>query len=51
MHVRLHLITAAAYESPRAVLATRLLVRTLDDLLMPSGGWWQNATRRMMCYT
>lgn len=39
LHVKLHLITRAAYESPQAVLAARLLARTLEDVLMPSGEW------------
>jgi secreted Zn-dependent insulinase-like peptidase len=31
----LHLLTPAAYETPAAVVATRLLLRIVEDLLLP----------------
>ncbi len=35
VHIKLHLITPLVYESPSAVVTARLLVRTLQDVLLP----------------
>ncbi|GBF97149.1 insulin-degrading-like metalloprotease [Raphidocelis subcapitata] len=34
-HVRLHLVTPSAYETPAAAVATRLLLRIAEDVLLP----------------
>lgn len=33
--MKLHLVTPAAYETPASTMATRLLLRVLEDLLLP----------------
>ncbi|WIA09303.1 hypothetical protein OEZ85_008710 [Tetradesmus obliquus] len=35
VHLRLHLVTPAAYASPASTISTRLLLRVLEDLLLP----------------
>lgn len=35
VHLRLHLVTPATYSSPAATVSTRLLLRVLEDLLLP----------------
>ncbi|KAF6262496.1 Metalloenzyme, LuxS/M16 peptidase-like protein [Scenedesmus sp. NREL 46B-D3] len=35
VHLRLHLVTPAVYASPAATVSTRLLLRVLEDLLLP----------------
>jgi insulysin len=35
VHLRLHLVTPAVYASPAATVSTRMLLRVLDDLLLP----------------
>jgi hypothetical protein len=35
VHLRLHIVTPAVYASPAATVSTRLLLRVLEDLLLP----------------
>lgn len=35
VHIQLHLVTPAVYASPEATGSIRLLVRVLEDLLLP----------------
>lgn len=35
MHLKLHIVTPAVYATPSATVSARLLVRVLDDLLLP----------------
>jgi secreted Zn-dependent insulinase-like peptidase len=35
VHVKLHLVTHATYETPEAAVASRLLLRVLQELLLP----------------
>jgi hypothetical protein len=36
VHLKLHIVTPAVYTTPAATVASRLLVRVLDDLLLPT---------------
>lgn len=35
VHLKLHIVTSAVYATPSATVCARLLVRVLDDLLLP----------------
>jgi secreted Zn-dependent insulinase-like peptidase len=35
VHLKLHIVTPAVYSTPESTVASRLLVRVLDDVLLP----------------